>query len=413
MKQADNSTTTYIHEIKQILAAARQKAYTAVNFAMVEAYWLIGKRIVEEEQHGKERAEYGEYVIREVSKALTAEFGKGFSERSILQYRQFYLMFPETEIRRAALAELQSDEKEDNTIPRTVFAELKNDDADSETEIRRAPLAELQSDEKESNTIVRTVFAQSRQSDFVKYFKRLNWSHIQRIMRVSNPKAREYYLREAAENSWSVRTLDRNISTMYYERILASQVTEPVVREMEENTKEFQKDKLEFIKNPSILEFLGLPSNIGYSESQLEQAIIDQMQKFLLELGKGFAFVDRQHHIRTETADFYIDLVFYNYILKCFVIIELKTTKITHQDIGQLDMYVRMYDDLKRGEDDNPTIGLLLCTETDRIIAKYSVLNESQQLFSAKYMNYLPTEEELVAEIERQKLLLKLNGDKS
>jgi RecB family endonuclease NucS len=182
---------------------------------------------------------------------------------------------------------------------------------------------------------------------------------------------------------------------------------------MQEKTSVFQEDKYEFIKNPSVLEFLNLPVNKSYSEQQLEQALIDNLQNFLLELGKGFSFVSRQKHIRTETTDFYIDLVFYNYILKCFVIVELKTNKITHQDIGQLDMYVRMYDNLERRQDDNPTIGILLCTETDRTIAKYSVLNENQQLFASKYLNYLSTEEELVAEIEREKLIIKqqLNKD--
>jgi hypothetical protein len=176
---------------------------------------------------------------------------------------------------------------------------------------------------------------------------------------------------------------------------------------MQAKTADFQLDKLEFIKSPSVLNFLGLPENRGYTESELEQAIIDKMQQFLLELGKGFAFVDRQQLVRTETADFYIDLVFYNYILKCFVLVELKTNKITHQDIGQLDMYVRMFDDLKRTSGDNPSIGILLCTETDSTIAKYSILNENRQLFASQYMAYLPTEEELVAEIERQKLILK------
>lgn len=239
---------------------------------------------------------------------------------------------------------------------------------------------------------------------------KLSWSHIRLIMRVESKDAQKYYLQEAAENHWSVRTLDRNISTLYYYRLLSSQIKEPVVQEMQEKTKTFQQDKLEFIKNPTVLEFLGLPDNAGYTESLLEQAIVNEMQKFLLELGKGFAFVDRQQLIKTETSEFYIDLVFYNYMLKCFVIVELKTHKVTHQDIGQLDMYVRMYDDLKRGKDDNPTIGILLCTKTDTTIARYSVLNESKQLFATKYMAYLPTEEELVAEIERQKTLLNLQG---
>jgi hypothetical protein len=183
------------------------------------------------------------------------------------------------------------------------------------------------------------------------------------------------------------------------------------VAEMQEKTKDFQQDTLEFIKNPAVLDFLGLPTNAAYTETFLEQAIIGEMQKFLLELGKGFAFVDRQQLIRTENSEFYIDLVFYNYILKCFVLIELKTHKITHQDIGQLDMYVRMYDGLKRGKDDNPTIGILLCTETDKTIARYSVLNENRQLFATKYLSYLPTEEELAAEIERQKIMLKLQQE--
>jgi predicted nuclease of restriction endonuclease-like (RecB) superfamily len=233
-------------------------------------------------------------------------------------------------------------------------------------------------------------------------------------MRLADKNAQTWYLKEAAENNWSVRTLDRNISTLYYQRLLASQVKEPIVREMMEKTNPLQQDKLEFIKNPSVLEFLSLPANAGYTEADLEKAIIDHIQQFLLELGKGFAFVARQHHIRTETADFYIDLVFYNFILKCFVLIDLKTGKITHQDIGQLDMYVRMFDDQQKHEEDNPTIGILLCTETDKTIARYSVLNESKQLFATKYMPYLPTEEELVTEIERQKEVLRVQfGAKS
>ena len=370
----------FVSEIKQILSAARQKAYSAVNFAMVEAYWLIGKRIVEEEQQGKERAEYGAYVIKTLSKELTAEFGKGFSERSIRQFRQFYQMFYEISIRRAVLAELQSDDKQENTIRREVLAELGSDDK----------------------------HAQFKNNELSPYLSRLNWTQIQRIMRVSDPKARAYYIKETAENMWSSTTLDRNISTLYYQRLLSSANKEPVIAEMLENTKELQQDKLEFIKNPSVLEFLGLPDNKGYTETELEQAIIDEMQKFLLELGKGFAFVERQQLIRTETQDFYIDLVFYNYILRCFVIIELKTNKMMHQDIGQLDMYVRMYDDLKRQQGDNPTIGILLCTETDKTIAQYSVLNENKQLFATKYMEYLPTEDELRREIERQKEIFQL-----
>ena len=329
-------SNNYINEIKKILKNARQKAYTAVNSAMVEAYWKIGRRIVEEEQSGRERAEYGKEIIKNLSKELTEEFGKGFGERNIRNIRQFYVLF----------------------------------------------------------------------SDYEKWkslISKLTWTHIQKVLRVSDEKARIFYLTEAAENMWSVRTLDRNISTLYYNRIVASIDKKIVENEMQDKTKKLQAK--EFIKNPLVLEFLDLPTSMSYTENELEKALIDDIQKFMMELGKGFAFVERQQYIRTENSDFYIDLVFYNYILKCFIIVELKTEKLTHQDIGQLDMYVRMYDDLKKQENDNPTIGLLLCTETDGTIIKYSVLNDNKNLFASKYVNYLPSEEELINEIERQKTL--------
>ena len=329
-------SNNYINEIKKILKNARQKAYTAVNSAMVEAYWEIGRRIVEEEQSGRERAEYGKEIIKNLSKELTEEFGKGFGERNIRNIRQFYVLF----------------------------------------------------------------------SDYEKWkslISKLTWTHIQKVLRVSDEKARIFYLTEAAENMWSVRTLDRNISTLYYDRIVASIDKKTVEDEMKDKTKKLQAE--EFIKNPVVLEFLDLPTNMSYTENELEKALTDDIQKFMMELGKGFAFVERQQHIRTDNSDFYIDLVFYNYILKCFVIVELKTGKLTHQDIGQLDMYVRMYDDLKKQENDNSTIGLLLCTDTDSTVIKYSVLNDNKNLFASKYINYLPSEEELINEIERQKTL--------
>lgn len=235
--------------------------------------------------------------------------------------------------------------------------------------------------------------------------RNLTWSHNRLIMRVSDKTARNYYLTEAAESNWSVRTLERNINTMYYQRLLSSQNKETIEKEAENKPNEI----FDFIKNPTVLEFLNLPTSYSYTEAELEKALIDNLQKFILELGKGFAFVERQQHIKTDTADFYIDLVFYNYILKCFVILELKTHTVTHQDIGQLDMYVRMYNDIKKQENDQPTIGILLCTETDKTIAKYSVLSDNKQLFATKYMPFLPTEQELVEEIERQKLILRLN----
>lgn len=330
-----------IADVIAIIEAGRQKAYRAVNAAMVEAYWLTGKRIVEDEQDGQERAAYGKRVITALSERLTINFGRGFSETNIRNFRLFYLTFPSRE-----------------QIQQTLSAKL-------------------------------------------------SWSHFQLVMRVSDPQARSYYLKETADQNWGVRTLERNINTLYYQRLLSSRDKQTVEEEMEEKIKDHQPDTRDFIRNPAVLEFLNIPANYAYTEKQLEQSLIGNLQQFLLELGKGFAFIARQKHIRTETGDFFIDLVFYNYILKCFVIIELKTDKITHQDIGQLDMYVRMFDDLERKEGDNPTIGVLLCTETDRTIAKYSVLNENKHLFASKYLPYLPTEEELAAEIEREKQIFR------
>ena len=326
-----------ITDIKQILLQAQQKAYQATAFAMIEGFWRIGRRIVEEEQQGSIRANYGEQVIAQLSK----ELGKGFSERTLRDYRRFYLLFPD-------------------------------------------------------------------QDNLAHMCAKLTWSHIRLIMRVESDQARAYYLQETAQQHWSVRTLERNINTLYYQRLLASQMREAVKEEMQLKTAEFQQDPHEFIKNPTVLEFLNIPTHYAYNENELENSLINNLQQFLLELGKGFAFVARQKHIRTETQDFFIDLVFYNYILKCFVIVELKTDKITHQDIGQLDMYVRMFDDLERSETDNPTLGILLCTKTDETIAKYSVLAENKHLFATKYLPFLPTEEELVAEIERKKQILRL-----
>lgn len=326
-----------ITDIKQILLQAQQKAYQATAFAMIEGFWRIGRRIVEEEQQGSIRANYGEQVIAQLSK----ELGKGFSKRTLWDYKKFYLTFPNIE-------------------------------------------------------------------DCAHMCAQLTWSHIRLIMRVESDQARTYYLQETAQQHWSVRTLERNINTLYYQRLLASQMKEVVREEMQLKTAEFQQDPHEFIKNPTVLEFLNISTHYAYNENELETSLINNLQQFLLELGKGFAFVARQKHIRTETQDFFIDLVFYNYILKCFVIVELKTDKITHQDIGQLDMYVRMFDDLEKSETDNPTLGILLCTKTDETIAKYSVLAENKHLFATKYLPFLPTEEELVAEIEREKQILRL-----
>lgn len=318
-------------KIKNILQNARDNAYRHINFIMVEAYWNIGQQIVEEEQYGKDRAEYGSYLIKELSSKLTKEFGKGFSQRNLRNMRQFYICFP---------------------MWQTVSATL-------------------------------------------------SWSHYTLLLRVENSQARFWYMEESAKANWSVRALERQIGTFYYERIISSKEKQPVISEAETNTKNLLLTPKDFIKDPYVLEFLDLKQNNAFYESDLESALIEKIQEFLLELGRGFAFVARQKRIKTETSDFYIDLVFYNYILKCFVIIDLKSGKLTHQDVGQMDMYVRMYDDLEKDENDNPTIGIILCTDKDNTVVKYSVLNDNENLFVSKYQLYLPTEEELRAEIER------------
>ncbi|MDQ3010704.1 MAG: PDDEXK nuclease domain-containing protein [Acidobacteriota bacterium] len=328
---------SFFEDIRQMLRQARQKAYAAVNSAMVEAYWNIGRRIVEEEQKGEARAGYGEGLIKELSKQLTAEFGKGFAVASLWNYRRFYLTFP------------------DQQILSTLWREL-------------------------------------------------TWSHCRLVMRVDNPLAREYYLREAAEQNWSVRQLERNIHTFYYERLLTSQDKRAALEHQATLEKQTPRD---FVKDPYVFEFLDIPEPYQASEKEIEAALIENLQAFLLELGKGFSFVGRQFRISTETSHFYIDLVFYNYILKCFALFDLKTGALTPQDVGQMDMYVRMFDDLKRGADDNPTIGVILCTEKSNTVVKYSVLSGSEQLFATKYRLYLPTEEELIAEIEREKQVIR------
>ena len=382
-KKTPPTEKDFIAALKQIVSRGRSRAYAAINFAQVEANRLIGCRIVEQEQHGKKRAAYGARIIELASSELTAEFGKGFSERTLRQFRQFYLLFPD-----ARFFHLDA--------PR-----------EAPVEKRRSLIA------NSTNAVIALNSASTDRQIQDKVFHLLSWTHIQRILRVDNPSARDWYMREAVEQSWSVRTLDRNINTQYYERLLSSQIKGPVAAEMKKKTKAFQTDKLAFIKNPTVLEFLGLPGNAAQTESALEQAILSNLQQFLVELGRGFAFVARQKLMRTEAEDYFLDLVFYNYKLKCFVLMDLKMGKVTHQDVGQMDMYVRMYDERERGEDDNPTVGILLCSETDHDIARYSVLKGNEQLFATKYKLYLPTDDELRAEIERQKEILSLQfGEK-
>ncbi len=309
-----------------ILQQARERAYNSANGIMTYAYWNVGRRIVEQEQYGEKKAQYGSYLIKKLSIQLSDEFGTGFSVANLKNCRRFYLTFPE--------------------------------DSYGYSVVGKIP-----------------------------------WSHLRSIMRITDEEERNYYLKETLTENWSVRVLERNIKSGYYKRMLSTQLPDKENR------------ALEFVKDPFVLEFMGVAPNISRLESDLETAIINNLQKFLLEMGKGFSFVGRQMRICTETTDFYIDLVFYNYILKCFVVIDLKTKKLTHQDIGQMDMYVRMFDDLKRREDDNPTIGIIFCTDKDETIVKYSVLHESQQILASKYMTVLPTVEELQKEFERNQLI--------
>lgn len=324
-------------DIREILLASKQQARQAVNDAMVQAYWQVGRLIVEDEQGGKQRAEYGKRVLPSLAQRLTAEFGKGFSAQSLWNYRQFYLCFP---------------------ILSTAWREL-------------------------------------------------SWSHYRMLMRVKNPDAREWYANEAVREAWGVRALDRQISTLFYERLLLSQDKAGISQEAARNiAAEASADPRDFIRDPYVLEFLGLQHGPDLYEQEIEQGLIDRLQQFLLELGKGFAFVARQKRLQAEGEDFFVDLIFYNYLLKCFVLIDLKKGKLTHQDVGQMDMYVRLVDEQLRGEGDNPTIGLILCSERNAAVAKYSQLASNAKLFASQYSLILPSEEELRIELERDRALL-------
>ena len=335
----ENNLTEYqsvITDVKNIIALGQKDAYNAASRAMVLTYWNVGKRIVEQEQAGNTRAEYGKALVEALAKELTREYGNSYSKRNLQYFRKFYLYFPEEEIVNACV-------------------------------------------------------------------HNLNWTQFRSLLRVPDENARLWYMNEAANEGWSSRTLDRNISTQYYYRLLQSPKKENVIAEMKQKTEGYQKNSFELLKNPIMAEFLGFKNEDSYLESDLEAAIITHIRDFLMEMGRGFALVARQQHIVTETEDYYIDLVFYNIELKCYVLIDLKMGKITHQDVGQIDMYVRMYDELKCKAGDNPTIGILLCSETDEDIARYSVLHDNDNLFMSKYLTCLPTKEQLKTEIERQK----------
>lgn len=323
----------FYNQIKEILSSARAKVYAAANFAMVEAYWEIGKSIVEK-QGGNATAEYGSKLIEELSKQMTTDFGKGFTVANLKNMRQFYLAF------------------------------------------------------------------QNRYT----LCSQLSWSHYRLLMRVDDDKARQFYIEESVKSNWSVRQLERQINTFSYQRLLASRGNYDVVEDTAK--KEVAKTPEDVIRDPYVLEFLGLEQSASFYESDLEQALIDHLQKFLLELGRGFSFVDRQKHINFDGRHFYIDLVFYNYILKCFVLIDLKTGDLTHQDIGQMQMYVNYYTRELMNEGDNPPIGIVLCSDKSDAVVKYTLPESNNQIFASKYKLYIPSEEELKREIQAERKAL-------
>ena len=379
-----------------IIEQAQVAAYRAVNETLIKRNWLLGMRIQHEVLKDK-RAEYGEQVVKNLAKRLTEKYGEGFIKRNLHHFVDFYLKHPD--FFHAVSGKLE-------IVPSLTG---KSEDL----EIVNAVSSQLQI---ATNNIVNAVSSQSSmalilQSLTAKSPIRLSWTHYRIILQESSKEARDWYEQEAAREMWSTRTLQRNVSSQYYHRLLRSQNKEAVHSEMQKLTAPLQ-DKLEYMKNPVVAEFLGFKNNTDYTETDLEQSIIDHLIPFLMELGKGFAFVDRQKHIHTEKEDYYIDLVFYNYNLRCFVLIDLKTSKLRYQDVGQMDMYVKMYDDLMRPEGHNPTIGILLCAETDEDVAHYSVLNGNDQLYAAKYLTYMPTQEELRREIEQQKEFFRLQNGK-
>ena len=363
-----------VHDVCIIIDQAQKSAYLAINETLIKRNWLLGMRI-QHEVLKDQRAEYGEQIIKSLAKKLTEKYKTGFTKTNLYNYVAFYQSWPD-------FFHAVSGKSEDES-PNNIFHAVSGKSA-SEFDILQSLTAKTPI--------------------------RLSWTHYRIILQEPTTDGRTWYENEASNEMWSTRTLQRNVSSQYYHRLLRSQNKAVVHDEMVKLTKPLQ-DKLEFLKNPVIAEFLGFKNNTDYTENALEQRIIDHLIPFLMELGKGFALVDRQKHIHTEKQDYYIDLVFYNYHLRCFVLIDLKTTKLSHQDVGQMDMYVKMYDEFVRPEGHNPTIGLLLCADTDEDVAHYSVLNNNDHLFAAKYLTYMPTKEELRREIEQQKEFFRLQNE--
>ena len=342
------------------------------NMMQVLQNWLIGRRIVVQEQQGRARADYGKHIIELASLSLSEAFGRGFSETQVRNYRKFYLAFSNLLIQQTAPAEFRS---------------------------RLASIQQTMPAESVADGIVLPV--------------QLSWSHYERLIRIADPKARMWYMQEAATQQWDYRTLKRNIDSQYYYRLNQTPEVkrQEVIDEMHRLTANYEKEKSTFVKNPMLVEFLGLSHREAFTESKLEQAILDHLEHFLMEMGKGYALVNRQMHIHTEDDDYYIDLVFYNYLLKCFVLVDLKTTKVSYEDVGQMDMYLKLFDTYKRTEGDNPTIGIILCSETNADVARFSTLATNKQMYASKYLTYMPSKEVLAREIEQQKEIFRLRNN--
>ena len=381
----EQTDTSFVGDLKIIVGSAREYSYRAANLMQVVSNWLVGWRIVEQEQQGSKRAEYGKHVIELASKALTEEFGKGYSETNIRSFRRFYLEFKDIQIQQTVSAEFK---EKIIQIQQTISAE-------SDGGINPLPIPLNGATEKNNIQILSS---------------QLSWSHYERLMRVSDLQAREWYMKEAVSQQWNYQTLKRNIDTQYYYRLMQTPDAQKqlVIDEMHTLTADYQNEKSAFVKNPMLVEFLGLNQDTSLTETDLETSLLNHLRDFLMELGKGYAFVTRQQHIHTDDDDYYIDLVFYNYILKCFILIDLKTTKVSYQDVGQMDMYLKMYDTYKRREGDSPTIGIILCAETNADVARFSTLATNKQMYAAKYLTYMPSKEELRREIERQKEIFML-----
>ena len=368
----ESKETIFVNDLRTIVSAARDASYRMANLMQVAQNWLIGRRIVEQEQQGKIRAEYGKHVVELASQVLTKEFGQGFSETQIKSFRKFYLTFSDLQIQQTMPAEFKSRLRQ---IRQTMPAE-------SVTDGIAMPV-------------------------------QLSWSHYERLIRVADPDARFWYMHEAATQQWDYRTLKRNIDSQYYYRLAQTPKSQrqEVIDEMCRLTADYENEKSTFVKNPMLVEFLGLKHREAFTESKLEQAILDHLEHFLMEMGKGYALVDRQMHIHTEDNDYYIDLVFYNYLLKCFVLVDLKTTKVSYEDVGQMDMYLKLFDTYKRPEGDNPTIGIILCSETNADVARFSTLATNKQMYASKYLTYMPSKEVLAREIEQQKEIFRLRNN--